>query len=364
MGDFTMTMPVVLQKNELNEQSANDLRLQLRQEPQVLQIVSKMDIRDQTELLSLGREPAERLSRFSDRILNTMMVSKLDDSGELLNQLEKLMKRFDRNEITKDPGFFDKLFKRAKQQAEAMFKKYQTLGGEIEKIHGQFAIIEEELKKSNRELEGLYAEDVEYYFELEKYVVAAEIKLEEVIQTLIPQCQQKVDSGDQMARMELENLVGVKELLERKIDDLEKARMVAVIAAPQIKTMQRGNNDLVAKINSAFVTTIPIFKMGIINTVSAKRQKVHSDSLNAFEDRANQMLQDVTSDIMKQSIEIAQRSGSSSIKMETIENMWDTIVSGIDEYKQVKEEQSMQRIADRKRLETLREDAKKVLSMN
>ena len=111
-----------------------------------------------------------------------MTVSKLDDSGELLNQLEKLMKRFDRNEITKDPGFFDKLFKRAKQQAEAMFKKYQTLGGEIEKIHGQFAIIEEELKQSNRELEGLYAEDVEYYFELEKYVVAAEIKLEEVTQ--------------------------------------------------------------------------------------------------------------------------------------------------------------------------------------
>ena len=64
-----MTMPVVLQKEELNEQSANQLRLQLRQEPQVLQIVSKMDIRDQTELLSLGREPADRLSRFSDRIL-------------------------------------------------------------------------------------------------------------------------------------------------------------------------------------------------------------------------------------------------------------------------------------------------------
>ncbi|WP_342511889.1 toxic anion resistance protein [Sporosarcina sp. FSL K6-1522] len=359
-----MTTTVELQKQGLNEQTANQLRLQLRQEPQVLQIVNNMDIKDQTEMLALGKEPAERLSRFSDRILNTMMVSKLDDSGDLLNQLEKLMKRFDRNEITKEPGFLDKLFKRAKQQAEAMFKKYQTLGGEIEKIHGQFAIIEDELKKSNRELEELYEEDVQYYFELEKYVVAAEIKLDEVNQTLIPTCQQKVDQGDQMARMELENLFAVKELLERKIDDLEKARMVAVIAAPQIKTMQRGNNDLVAKINSAFVTTIPIFKMGIINTVNAKRQKVHSDSLNAFEDRANQMLQDVTSDIMKQSIDIAQRSGSSSIKMETIENMWDTIVSGIDEYKKVKEEQSMQRIEDRKRLETLREDAKRVLSMN
>ena len=190
------------------------------------------------------------------------------------------------------------------------------------------------------------------------------MKLEEVTKTLIPACEQRMNSGNQMARMELENLRTVKELLERKIDDLEKARMVAVIAAPQIKTMQRGNNDLVAKINSAFVTTIPIFKMGIINAVSAKRQKVHSDSLNAFEDRTNQMLKDVTSDIMNQSIEIAQRSGSSSIKMETIENMWDTIVKGIDEYKKVKDEQSLQRIEDKKRLETLREDPKRVLSQS
>lgn len=357
-----MTTELQLSKQELTEQTANQLRMQLRQDPQVLQIVKGMDLRDQNELLSLGKDPAERLSRFSDRILNTMSVSKLDESGALLNQLEKLMKRFDRSELTKEPGFFDKLFKKAKQTTEALFKKYHTLGGEIEKIHTQFVVIEEELKRSNRELEGLYEEDIQYYFELEKYVVAAEIKLEEVKNRFIPQCEQRMNTEDQLARMELENLRAAQELLERKIDDLEKARMVAVVAAPQIKTMQRGNNDLVAKINSAFVTTIPIFKMGIINTVNAKRQKLHSDSLNAFEERTNQMLQDVTRDIMNQSVEIAKRSGDSSIKMETIENMWDTIVKGIDEYKKVKEEQSMKRVEDRKRMEVLREDMKRVLS--
>lgn len=358
-----MTNDVQLQKENLNEQTANQLRVQLREEPQVLQIVNAMDIKKQNELLSLGKEPAEKLSRFSDRILNTMTLSKVDESSQLLNQLEKLMKRFDRNEITKEPNLLQKLFQRAKLSTEALFKKYQTLGSELEKIHVEFVAIEDELKRMNHNLEGLYEEDIEYYFELEKYVVAAEIKLEEV-NKLIPECEQKASGGNQLARIELENLRTVKELLERKVDDLEKARMVAVVAAPQIKTMQRGNNDLIAKINSAFVTTIPIFKMGIINTVSAKRQKVHSDSLNAFEDRANQMLKDVTSDIMNQSVEIAKRSGSSSIKMETIENMWDTIVKGIAEYKQVKEEQSMQRIEDRKKLEALREDAKKVLSQS
>lgn len=355
-------MSTSLQKQELNQQTANEIRVQLKQDPQVLQIAKAIDLRDQNHLLSLGKEPAERLSQFSDRILNSMSLAKLDESSNLLAQLENVMKRFDKNEIMKEPGFFDKIFKRAQKTIEALFKKYQTLGGEIEKIHVQFSVIEDELKKANTDLEGLYEEDINYYFELERYSVAAEIKLEELNTSVIPPLAERVNNGDQMARMQLEKYRTVQELLERKIDDLEKARMVAVIAAPQIKTMQRGNNDLIAKINSAFVTTIPIFKMGIINTVHAKRQKMHSDSLNAFEDRANQMLQDVTKDIMNQSVQIAERSGSSSIKMETIENMWETITKGIDEYKQVKEEQSMQRIEDKKRLESLREEAKRVLS--
>lgn len=356
-----MTTNLALQKQELTEQTANQLRVQLRQEPQVLQIVNSMDIKNQPQLLALGKEPAERLSRFSDRILNTMSVAKVEESSQLLNQLEKLMKRFDPKELTKEPNLVEKLFNKAKSKTEALFKKYNTFGVELQKIHEEFVMIEDELNRMNHDLEGLYEEDVDYYYELEKYVVAAEMKLEE-INALVPQYEQRVAGGDQLARMELENLRTVKELLERKVDDLEKARMVAVIAAPQIKTMQRGNNDLVAKINSAFVTTIPIFKMGIINTVSAKRQKLHSDSLNAFEDRANQMLQDVTRDIMDQSVEIAQRTGGSSIKIETIEAMRDSIVKGISDYKRVKEEQSMQRIEDRKRLETAREDVKKVLA--
>lgn len=356
-----MTTNMQLQTQELTEQSAAQLRLEMRKEPQVLQIVNQLDIKNQNQLLTLGKEPAERLSVFADRILNSMSVTKIEKSSDLLSQLEKLMKRFDRNEIMKEPGFFDKVFKRAKKTIEDVFKKYQTLGGELEKLNAQFAIIEDELKQANRDLEGLYQEDIEYYFELEKYLVAAEIKLDEV-KSIIPQYEERVQAGQQMARIELENLRTVQELLERKIDDLEKARMVAVIAAPQIKTMQRGNNDLIAKINSNFVTVIPIFKLGIINTVYAKRQKMHSDSLNAFEDRANAMLTEVTSDIMNQSVEIAQRTGSSSIKIETVETMWNTIEQGIVDYKKVKDEQSMKRIEDKKKLEKLREDAKRVLS--
>lgn len=357
-----MSELIPLQKEGLTEQTANETRLALRNDPEVASIIKAVDWRDANDILTLGKEPSQELSRFTDKILHSMTLSKLDDSSDLLKQLEKVMNKFDKDEILKEPSFFGKLFNRAKKSIDSLFAKYTSLGGEIDKIHQQFMIIEDELKKNNVDLEGLYQEDIQYYLNLEKYAVAAEMKLEELRQQDIPQLETQVASGNQMARIQLENLRTAEEILDRKVDDLEKARMVAVIAAPQIKTIQRGNNDLIAKINSAFVTTIPIFKMGIINAVNAKRQKLHADSINAFEDRANEMLRETTKDIMNQSVDIARKTGTSSIKMDTIEDMWDTITKGIDEYKQVKDEQVIQRKQDRKRLEEIRNEAKDVFS--
>ncbi|MFP3340784.1 toxic anion resistance protein, partial [Micrococcus sp. SIMBA_131] len=76
--------------------------------------------------------------------------------------------------------------------------------------------------------------------------------------------------GDQMAQMELDTLNNAIQTLEERIYDLEMARMVAIQTAPQIRLLQRGNTKLIGKINSAFIITIPVFKNGVIQAVTAK----------------------------------------------------------------------------------------------
>ena len=46
----------------------------------------------------------------------------------------------------------------------------------------------------------------------------------------------------------------------------------------------------------------------------------------------------------------------SSIKIETLEKTWQTIVSGIDETRQIQENARKQRIDDQKRLEAIKSD--------
>ena len=276
-----MNNPVVLDsKTELNEQTAQDVRLQLRQDAEVQRIYNAVDIKDQLELIELGKEPSMEISRFADQILHTMSLSKVEDSGELLKQLGKIMDRFDSKDFAEEKsGFFSRMFKKADKMIEQIFSKYQTMGREMDKVYVEITKYQDEMKKSIGTLDGLYEQNLKYYLDLEKYVVAGEMLLERLNTELVPMYEERIRNNDQLAGIELESLKNSVEILEQRIDDLEKARMVALLTAPQIRMIQRGNNKLIGKINTAFITTIPIFKNGIIQAVNAKRQKLVADSM-------------------------------------------------------------------------------------
>ena len=140
--------------------------------------------------------------------------------------------------------------------------------------------------------------------------------------------------------------------------------MVALLTAPQIRMIQRGNNKLIGKINTAFITTIPIFKNGIIQAVNAKRQKLVADSMAELDRRTNELLKKNAQNIATQSVEVARLSGSSSIKMETLEETWNIISRGMQETQQIEEQNKREREESRKRMATLTENIKKITRVN
>ncbi|HAJ40446.1 MAG TPA: hypothetical protein DCM22_07925, partial [Lachnospiraceae bacterium] len=49
-------------------------------------------------------------------------------------------------------------------------------------------------------------------------------------------------------------------MLEQRTQDLRTAENIAMQSIPMIKTMAFSNMNLVRKINSAFIITLPVFK--------------------------------------------------------------------------------------------------------
>lgn len=344
----------------ITEDQANDYRQKLRQEPEVKELSNKIDVKNQVELLEFGKEPAVQISQFSDRILSMMRSNSATDSGEMLKQLGKVMDKFDKKDFEEPKqGFLSKIFKRGNDMIEKIFGKYQTLGGEIEKINVEITKYRDEMTDSTYTLDEMYENNINYYTALEKYVVAGQIKIEELNQ-LVPEYEQKVANGDQMAQMELDTLKNGIQALEERVYDLDMARMVSLQTAPQIRLLQRGNTKLIGKINSAFIITIPIFKNGVIQAVQAKRQKLVADSMSELDRRTNEMLKRNAQNVANQSTEIAKLAGRPSVDIETIEESWNTIVKGMEETKQIEEENKRLREDGTKRIQQLQDNIQKI----
>lgn len=347
--------------DKLTEVKVSDIKLSLRKEPEVQNLAHTIDERDQIHLLEYGKEPAVQISRFSDQILGNMRATKLEDSGELLKQLGRIMDKFDAKDFEKTQGgLFGKLFKKGEKIVEKLFGKYQTMGSEIDKIYVEISKYQQEMVNSTNMLEQMYEQNYQYYLTLEKYVVAGEMKVEELKNSQLPQLESRAATGDQLASMQLDSLKNAIELLEQRVYDLEMAKMVALQTAPQIRLLQRGNTKLIGKINSAFVTTIPIFKNGLIQAVAAKRQKLVAESMSELDRRTNEMLLRNAQNISQQSADIARLAGGPSIKIETIEETWNIIIKGMQETRAIEEENKRLRAEGTKRLEQLQDNFKKI----
>lgn len=232
-------------------------QIALKEEPQVHALADKIDVKNQIAVLEFGKETAKGISTFSDRMLATIKTSKLEKSSELLNNLNRIMDRFDPkdfHEEEKKGGILKRLFTKSKEQLERLLSKYDTMNKEVDAVYNEIQKYEVEMKRNTVELEQMYDENLNYFHSLSEHIAAIEVKVEQ-LQEQLPAMEAQANTGDQVAILELETVQRAIELLEQRRYDLEMAQQVSFQSAPQIRLMQQGNNHLIGKINSAFVTT-------------------------------------------------------------------------------------------------------------
>ena len=354
---------VVPEKNEIEEVKQYDivadrqqLNTTLTNSKEVDDIVSTIEVYNLDTIVSFGSEVAEEISRASDVVLNNTNMSQLDDSSELLNTLTKIMNQFDIDELKENPGLFGKLFGNLRKQLDKIIDKYHTMGDEVDKIYVQLKKYEAEIRQSNRKLDEMFQANVNYYHELVKYSLAGEQGCKEIENYIAKRQADMEATGDQSIQFEITSLNQSLMMLEQRTQDLRTAENVAMQSIPMIKTMEFSNMNLVRKINSAFIITLPVFKQALAQTIMLKRQRVQAEAMSALDQKTNELLMRNARNTVEQSKLTAQLASGSSIKTETLENTWKTIVNGIDETRQIQENARKQRIEDQARLETIKQE--------
>ena len=339
---------ILADRQELSERLVNS--------QEVDDIVSTIEVYNLATIVSFGAKAAEEISRASDVVLENMNMSQLDDSSEMLGTLAKIMERFDIEEIKEDPSFFQKIFGNMRRQLDKILNKYHTMGGEIDKIYVQLKQYEEEIKESNRKLDQMFNANVNYYHELVKYILAGEQGCRELEAYIAQRRADMEAAGDASIQFELQSLEQALLLLEQRTHDLRIAENVAMQSIPMIKTMEFSNMNLVRKINSAFIITLPVFKQALAQAIMLKRQRIQAEAMSALEEKTNEMLIKNARNTVEQSKMTAQLASGSPIKIETLESTWRTIVDGIGETKRIQEDARKKRSEDQLRLENIKRE--------
>lgn len=333
-----------------------ELTTQIVNSDKIDKLTSQIDVSNPNSLVTFGSKVAEEVAKASDQVLNSMSMDQVNDSGQLLNHLTNIMNQFDAKEL-EEPTGLKKFFNKAQKELDKILGKYHTMGEEIDKIYVQLKGYESEIGQTNKKLEMMYNANLNYYNDLLEYILAGEQGVKE-LDAYIEDFQQQLtqNPNDGNLRMDLSNLQQCREILDQRVMDLKIAENIAMQSIPMLKTMQFSNLNLIRKINSAFIITMPVFKQSLAQAVMLRRQKIQADALKALDDKTNEMLLRNAQNTAEQSKMIARMSAGSSVQIETLERTWQTIVNGIEETQRIQQEAKAKRADDSKRLLALKQD--------
>ena len=332
------------------------IKNELADSAEVDALVSKIELDNLDSIVTFGGEVATEISKSSDLVLNSMNIAQIEETSKMLGVLTNIMSKFDIEEIRQEPGLFDKLFGGIKKQLDKIMTKYQTMGGEIDKVYVELKGYEGEIKETNKKLNTMFESNVNYYHDLLKYIMAGEQGCKELEGAIAERTAEMERTGDKSMQFELTTLNNALMMLEQRTQDLRVAENVAMQTIPMLKTMEFSNINLIRKINSAFIITLPIFKQSLAQAIMLKRQRLQAEALSELDKKTNEMILKNATNTVEQATLTAQMASGSSIKVDTLEKSWRTIVNGIEETKRIQDDARRQRVEDKAKLENIKNE--------
>ena len=329
---------------------------QLVNSEEIDKLTSQISVYDLNTIVNFGGETANKIAQVSDTVLRNTNLSQLDDSVVMLNALKKVMDQFDMEEIRKDPGKVDRFLLGARRSLDKILSKYVSMGDAVDKIYVQLKQYEAEITQSNRKLEDMFETNVEYYHSLVKYIVAGEQAEKELEGYILQRKDDMEQTGDSAIQFEIQSCEQALSMLAQRVQDLRTAESVAMQSIPLIRTMEFSNLNLIRKIDSAFIVTLPVFKQALAQAILLKRQKLQADAISALDERTNEMLLKNARNTVEQAKITTRMASGSSIKADTLETTWRTIMNGIEETQKIQESARAKRSQDTAKLEAIKKE--------
>ncbi|WP_416336789.1 toxic anion resistance protein [Enterococcus diestrammenae] len=358
-----------IQKIEINalqeQQKADRLvdKLPPERQAQAKELAAKIDATDQQGVITYGAVAQQKLSEFSQSMLNHVQANDIGPVGDSLTELMYRLNEANPDELRAGEGsLFKRMFGKVKQSIYEITAKYQKMGAQIDKIAVKLDKEKDGLLKDNLMLEQLYHKNKDYFDALNIYIAAGELKAEELKTTIIPEAMKKAEtSGDQMDVQIVNDYGQFLDRLDKRTHDLRLARQITIQQAPQIRLIQNTNQALAEKIQASINTAIPLWKNQVVIALTLLRQKDAVTAQRQVSETTNDLLKKNSEMLKVSAIETAKENERGIVDIETLQKTQNDLVETLQETLRIQQEGKEKRRAAEIELGTMEEDLKNKL---
>ena len=342
------------------EKSLNYDELSEAEKKAIDEFNSKIDVNDAAQVLQYGVAAQEKISKFSDSILEDVKTKNTGEVGDLLANLVSEIKSFDRDVSGKgNKNIFARIFSNAKKEFDFIVARYSKIEKNIDTIEGGLEKDKLQMLKDITIFDTMYEKNLEYFKEISLYIIAGERKLKELREVALPKLKEEAEkSGDQLDVQKVNDLENVINRFEKKIYDLKTTRLISIQMAPQIRLLQNNESELVEKIQSSITNTIPLWKNQMVLALGINNAKQALKGQQAVSKLTNEMLVKNSETLKQGSIEIAKESERAIVDVETLQKTNQDLIDTLDSVIKIHEEGRIKRAEAEKTLEELEKELK------
>jgi len=318
----------------------------------------KIDITDSSLVLNYGSAAQKNIAAFSESALNNVKTKDLGEVGEALSSLVVELKTFGQPEKKGIGGFFQK----KKNELEALKASYSKAETNVEKIVKVLENHQVTLMKDIALFDQMYELNTKYYKELTMYILAGKKRLEYLRTHDLAELKQKAETtGAQEDAQAYNDFANLCSRFEKKLHDLELTRMISIQMGPQTRLLQNNDTQMLEKIQSSLVNTIPLWKSQMVLALGLEHGRQATAAQSAVTDMTNQLLQKNADMLKMGTIETAREAERSVVSIETLQHTNQQLITTLDEVMKIQTEGAQKRKEAEKELGRIEGELKQKL---
>lgn len=301
-------------------------------------ISNQLNEKDVNSIMNYGADIQNSIAKQSDTFLSNVRTYNSGDVGGHINELLTELNYIDVDELNQSPfkRFLSKipLLNKLVVDIKKLFQQYDKITANVDKISNKVKAGMINSVKDNSSLQTMFDGNVNLIKEIEKYIIAGQLKFKQASDELAAMEANAAQHQD----YEIADKRNFVNRLDKRLADMKIVRFIMIQNLAQIRVVQNNNTSIAEKAQSILTTTMPVWKNQLTLAVALQRQKANIEIQRKVSETTNTILQKNAEMLKQNSIEVAKENENTIVSLETLKMTTKSLIDTLTEVKAIHEQ--------------------------